>query len=533
MINTILLFIVCFSLAVSLFIGIYALFRGQSSKRNYFLLMQAVIVVYLVGYLLEITSHNAEAAFTAVKVLYIGGFFLAPLALFFAADYCEVNLHPVFVKMPILLFALGAVLAQWTNSLHSLVYIDYYYDADISRHLLFTPGPLYFMMRSFVVICIALLLGVMLSKLKKWKGKYRKQLFEFFLCALIPSLTEAAYLVSIVADVNPYNLNFTPHSVAIMSFFLYAGAVRFNIFEIISVGTASAIQHIKEGFVLVDEDNNYLFSNPAAAQMFPDITRIPKGESVFNVKNWPTGLEDAENCSVDFSTIEDVPTDPPNPAENSPLVKSTHYFRASVSPVYTRNKKLAAKIIIFSDITDNINLMKELENAACLDSLTGLYNRKHFSELADSNIKRALRMNYPIYMGMLDLDFFKNINDTYGHAAGDAILKSTAAIIRQTIRSYDLVGRYGGEEFVFLITDMESPEVLKMVERIRENMEKNVTLYENIKIKVTCSIGLAKFNGNDTLETSLRRADVALYVAKNAGRNRVEVCNEIIQCSVA
>jgi diguanylate cyclase (GGDEF)-like protein len=167
--------------------------------------------------------------------------------------------------------------------------------------------------------------------------------------------------------------------------------------------------------------------------------------------------------------------------------------------------------------------MKELENAAYIDALTGLYNRKHFTELANVDIERSLRLNQPIYTAMLDLDFFKKINDTHGHAAGDQILKATAGIIRHTIRSYDLVGRYGGEEFVLLITNLDIKEACHMVERIRENMENNVTSYEDISMKVTCSIGLAKFTENDTLETSLKKADEALYAAKNSGRNLVKM----------
>jgi diguanylate cyclase (GGDEF)-like protein len=128
---------------------------------------------------------------------------------------------------------------------------------------------------------------------------------------------------------------------------------------------------------------------------------------------------------------------------------------------------------------------------------------------------------------MLDLDFFKNVNDTYGHAAGDLILKTTAGIIRHTIRSYDLVGRYGGEEFVLLITGLDSGEAYRLVERIRENMEQNIAVYEGTEIRVNCSIGLARYLETDTLETAVKKADDALYVAKKSGRNNVKIYDEL------
>ena len=512
--NTILVFIVCFALVLSLFIGIYALFRSNSSKRNYFLLMQAVIIIYLIGYLLELTSTNAEEAFAAVKVLYIG-FFVAPLAFFFVADYCNIKIHSLFIKTPMLIVSVVSLLLMWTTRIHGLVYVDYVFDITITNHLIFTPGPLYYTTRIFPLICMVMTFAIMLYRLKEWKNKYRKVLLIFFYCALIPSIAELLYLLSIVTGVNVQHINFTPHSLAIMSFFLYIGVVRFNIFDIISIATVSAMEHIKEGFILVDESNNYLSSNPAAADMFPDITMLHKGESILAVKNWPGELRSMESSSAEFSMKEE----------------GIRYFRASISPVYSENRAVMAKIIIFSDITDSVILMKELEVAACCDGLTGLYNRRHFSELANASIKRAARLQQPIYVGMLDIDFFKNSNDTYGHAAGDMILKTAALIIRQTIRSYDLVGRYGGEEFVFLLTDLEARDAFNLVERVRENMENHIAIYEDTKIKTTCSIGLAKFLEDDTLESALKRADLALYAAKNLGRNQVKICDTLIESS--
>jgi len=507
----------CVALALSLFVGVHALFQSQSSKRNYFLLMHAMVIIYILGHLLEVTSANAEEAFTAVKILYVGGYFVAPLAFFFVADYCNIKIHTLLIKLPMLTMSLAAALAMWTTKLHRLVYIDYDLDRAVSSHLTFTPGPLYSVMHHFPAVCMILALAIMVYQIKKWREKYRKRLIVFFLCLLIPFVTEMVYYLSIITGINVYYANFTPYALAIMSFCLYAAVLRFNIFEIISTATASAMEHIKEGFVLVDEDNNYLSSNPAAAMMIPEIVKLPKGEPISSAMSWAEEFKSMEKDSVEFS-IED---------------NGVRHFRASVSPVFAKSKELMAKIILFSDITDNVIMMKELENAAYIDSLTGLYNRKHFSELANVDITRALRLKQKIYVGMLDLDFFKNINDTYGHAAGDLILKTTASIIRQTTRSYDLVGRYGGEEFAFLITDLEPAEAFNLVERIRENMENHVAIFEDVEIKTTCSIGLAQFLEDDTLESSLRKADTALYAAKNSGRNHVRLCKQLVQSCTA
>jgi diguanylate cyclase (GGDEF)-like protein len=287
------------------------------------------------------------------------------------------------------------------------------------------------------------------------------------------------------------------------------------------------VKHIREGFILVDENNNYLLSNPAAARIFPEISKLARGDSIFLINGWPEELKELETSSIEFSTSE----------ENKPLesdqpeihLRYQKYFKASVSQVFTDNQMLIARIILLSDVTGNVNLLNKLKDAAYMDALTGLYSRKHFFELAAIEIERAQRLNQPVYAAMLDLDFFKKVNDTYGHAAGDMVLKTAAEVIQKSIRTYDLLGRYGGEEFVILFTNLVASELHFPSERIRENMEHNVTNYEGQEIKITCSIGMARFLEDDTLEATLKKADAALYAAKRAGRNQVQIYDSLVE----
>ena len=287
-----------------------------------------------------------------------------------------------------------------------------------------------------------------------------------------------------------------------------------------------ALEHIKEGFILVDEGNNYLLSNPAAVKIIPGITKLLKKESIFLAEDWPEVLNEMETGSFEFS-IRDMNTLQEDD-EELPL-ECVRYYRASVSPVFTDTQMLIARIILITDVTGNVNLLKKLEDAAYLDALTGLYTRKHFFELAVIEIERAQRLNQPVYVAMLDLDFFKRVNDTYGHAAGDMVLRSAAEVIHKSIRTYDLLGRFGGEEFIILFTNLVATELHFPSERIRENMEHNVTNYEGAEIIVTCSIGLARFLDDDTLESTLKKADAALYAAKRAGRNQVQVYDDLVE----
>ena len=507
MFGHLLIAVIWIALAMSLFLGVYALFRGQSTKNYYLILMQTMIAAFLFGYILELTSTNVEEAYLGLKIMDATSSFLSVFVFFFVADFCNIKIRPIVIKFLMLLVPSFLTVLMWTGDLHRLIYRGYYFTLELNQHINFSPGILYFLTYLYPLLCLALCLALLIYQMFKWKNKYRKQLLLLMICIAVPFLGDFFYYITFLSGMNKYQMYFTPFSLVIMSFLLYLGVMRFNIFEIISMATSTAMEHIKEGFVLVDEHNNYLYSNPAAIGIVPGISAVARGDSIFLAEDWPDELGDLKRESVEFSVT----------------AKEPKYFRASINPVFLKGENLKAKIILIADVTDSVNLMKELESAAYIDSLTGLYNRKHFLKLATVDIERAIRMNQTIYTGMLDLDFFKKVNDTYGHAAGDLILKTTAGIIRQTIRSYDLLGRFGGEEFVLLFTDLEPTEAFTLMQRIRENMESSITVYEGVEIRITCSIGFAEFVKNDSLENAIKNADEALYIAKNSGRNQVQL----------
>jgi len=509
MMNIVLFVIVCGALAISLFAGIFTLFRSPSYKKNYFLLMQSMVIVCLFGYLLELTSTNAEEAYGAVKVLYVGSSFIGTFAFFFAADFCNVKLHSVFVRALMIAVSSAITILVWTSSFHNLIFLDYRFSTEFINSFIFTPGPLYPIIRAYTTVSMSMAVALLGFQIKKWKGGYRKQLFTMLVCLLIPLVVDVFFYMSVITGINKYQIYLTSPSLAIVNFFLYREVMQPNVFEIISVATETAMEYIKEGFILVDINNNFLLSNPAATEILPGIFLLMKGEPIFSTLGWPPELKDLGKETVEFSMGVGG--------------GNIRYFRASIGPVYAKNKAQVAKIILLAEITDSVKLMKELENAAYIDGLTGLYNRKHFTELVNVEVERAQRLEQTIYTAMLDLDFFKKVNDTYGHTAGDIVLKTTAGVMRQTIRAYDLLCRYGGEEFALLILDLEAIEAFNLMERIRENIESAVINYEGIEIKITSSIGLARFAREDTLESSLKKSDEALYAAKKSGRNQVKM----------
>ncbi len=160
-----------------------------------------------------------------------------------------------------------------------------------------------------------------------------------------------------------------------------------------------------------------------------------------------------------------------------------------------------------------------LDKLASIDTLTGVYNRRFLFELANKAFQKAKRTDENYALMAMDLDYFKNINDTYGHSAGDQVLTTFANVVKSVLREGDLFGRTGGEEFMIVITDSDVKNIHTIAEKIRTEIEK--TTYDNDKMHITVSIGVTFFRETDTLEDVMIRADKCLYHAKKNGRNQI------------
>ena len=171
---------------------------------------------------------------------------------------------------------------------------------------------------------------------------------------------------------------------------------------------------------------------------------------------------------------------------------------------------------------------KRLQEIAIRDPLTGLYNRRYLDEILPREMARATREALPVALIVLDLDHFKQVNDTYGHPAGDEVLKKLADALRSGARESDMICRYGGEEFVMALPGMSAAQALQRMESWRAEFAQTPLLYHGATIRVTLSAGIAAFpeHGSD-IDTVVSCADKALYWAKNHGRNRVVVASEV------
>ena len=251
---------------------------------------------------------------------------------------------------------------------------------------------------------------------------------------------------------------------------------------------------------------------------------VMKNRSALNLgdvqKEWPLYLSDYAYNDPDYHSWLGVPLIFYDEVLGVLSVQSTDKYVFSAEHMQTLNSIADQAAVAIEN--------SRLYEMATVDGLTGLFVRRHFDQRIVEEWDRAVRYGAPLAVGLLDLDKFKELNDTHGHQAGDYVLRAAAATVKANMRSFDISARYGGEEFVFILPRTSVDEAAKVAERVRGDIEKMVINAQGRNLKVTASIGIAGFPCDDVNDAwgMVERADRALYDAKKGGRNRVIVADD-------
>ncbi|WP_320171001.1 diguanylate cyclase [Maridesulfovibrio sp.] len=279
---------------------------------------------------------------------------------------------------------------------------------------------------------------------------------------------------------------------------------------------------VQDALVLMDENGLVHFWNQAAESIFGYTSEEMLGESlrccileednedISGTEEGADGVEGLFSRHGSFTVNVRRKTGKIFPAEVllSPLRKDEQWWVVGT----------------IRDVTERKEAEDKLRKLATTDPLTGLANRRHFMESAEEALERSLRYGHELSLMMMDIDFFKNVNDMYGHDAGDDVLKGLAAAGLKILRQIDVFGRIGGEEFSILLPDTGLEGARIVAERLRQEIEKTRMITRSGELTITVSIGVANLNEQTrSLEHLLKAADIGLYAAKHAGRNRVEI----------
>lgn len=296
---------------------------------------------------------------------------------------------------------------------------------------------------------------------------------------------------------------------------------------------ASLLRAIQEasldGILVVDENAVVVSCN----ERFLEIWQVP--ESAFAQSGddeagpsedslLPTALAQLKNPDAFVERVAHLYRNP-NLVDHAELtLKDNRTLERYSTGLFNDEHKYLGRVWFFRDITERKEREQVLRDRARRDSLTRLLNRGRFLELAAVEIERVKRYQRSLSVIMLDLDHFKDVNDTHGHAAGDHVLQQLAERWQAALRNVDLLGRTGGEEFSVLLPDTDCAAARAVAERLREATMEDPIKFEGRSIDCSVSAGIADLRASDEcVDEALRRADAAMYRAKQNGRNRVEV----------
>lgn len=400
--------------------------------------------------------------------------------------------------------------------------------------LLIGRGPMYWVALSQSYLLEIIGMGMLIWRFIQSRLVYRRQMLYLIGAVTIP------FLINIVYQLNPTLIPFfsvpvdlTPLFFNVTAILLVASIFGLSLFDLVPIARDTVMEHIPEMVFVVDAHDRVVDANLMAQKWLgKSINEISGQDPVEVFRGWPQLLN--RFFFTEFSREEiEIPGTP------------THTLEIVITPIYNRLNTLEGRVIVARDITQrkelenkltevNISLQNQLNENEILraklleqaihDPLTGAFNRRYFSEALDQEAARSARENIPFSILILDVDHFKQFNDTYGHKCGDIVLQALANFLNENTRQGDIVCRYGGEEFVILMTDVASDAAYKRAELFRSNFENMIVEYEGKELKCTFSAGIASYPMHASSgETLLILADQALYQSKANGRNRVSI----------
>ena len=496
---------------VLVLLGVMSWNRRSMGKAAIFLsICLWAVAVYSFGYGMELSSSTQSTIFFWVRFEHWGIQLIAPTWLLFAMSVSgyEKNIKPslliILAIIPLYLLITSQTLG-WLNLGHVNPQIDYTgsfptftYDRNVWNYIAV----------GYYVLC--LMGSTILFALSMFRSvkSFRKTAAIYLLGSLPPLVGLIIQNLKLVQ----YNIDYTPFLLSISGLLFVYGFTKLRMLDIIPLARDSIFENMSTGVIILDREDRIVDYNPAMQIIVDWLDKKALGKSIYKAfPNDPSLLELVRGMKtgrIELKFGEGI---------------STAYYRVSMKVMQGKKGQSIGKIINFYEYTMEKDLLDELVNQAAHDGLTGIYNRQYFMKLAEKEILRHNRYGGDLSLIMFDLDHFKQVNDTYGHAAGDLVLRTVTEVFSKMIRQSDIFARIGGEEFVLLLpeTKIESAQVL--AERLRSTLDVTLIEYEGQEFYAHASFGVSGESSGETctLDKLYRIADRALYRAKSMGGSAV------------
>jgi diguanylate cyclase (GGDEF)-like protein len=489
------------------------------------------VVIWTITSAFEINASTISSKILWTKIGYIGVLNLIPFFLFFILIYTgklKSTENYKLIGLWILSFVL--LLLVWTNDLHHLVWSSFSEINAANNMMIYFHGPVYWIIIVFNYSIMGVILYILINEFRKATHfKYRWQILLMMLAAMFPMAGGIIY----ISGLNPIpGLDWAPIGGFLAVLVLIISVFAFHFMDLVPVARELLLEQMDIGVMVIDPKHRIVDLNASIIKLFP-------------LYGLSIGLP-VEKFFESIGINQDLTVNP----ENSVIIEfgeqsSEMRFIELKLTQLKKEKILLGWLVSFRDISEqkrsslkieSINndliiklgqiekLKKDLEEMAIRDPLTNVYNRRFFDEAFEKEMARSKRRGTPLCITMIDIDHFKRINDEFGHAVGDRVLKNFGSLLLAKTRKGDVVCRYGGEEFIILFPDADDERTLKRLNEIREEFRNMCLQEDSLNMDVTISLGVACFphHGNDPRKL-IQLADKALYDAKDKGRNQVAI----------
>lgn len=503
--------LICTSGVLNIYLSAYVFAKRHQYRNiaNFFMIYIASITIYCFAAGFGLTAETLSQMKTWTNIQYIGMPASAPLGLMFIMKYLGMELTKKRIAAMLAIPAISFMMVA-TNDLHHFHYKVFEIAPSLGAPFIHQEiGYWYIIHGIYTFGCMLAAFLLVIFRWKETAKTYRPQLFALLLGQFIPMATAFIYLVGLTPEgIDPVPM------VLCASSFLYLWAInRSQLFAVMPIAKDAIFNSISDGVLVLSESHTLIEFNKSAEKMFPVLD-----ESLFG-KGFEKLWEELAGTAVPFDLkaadfLQEIEL------WNS---HGKRVYQVRISPLKQadNNKGL---LVIFTDITELKNLQWKLEHQAYYDELTGIFNRRAFFETSEKQFAAARESANPFSVILMDIDHFKQVNDTHGHQVGDLLLQHVVKVCQAELKEHAVFARYGGEEFVLALEGMSLLEGEALAERLRSQVESQPLEFQESLISVTMSSGVAKASvwQEETLYQLLNKADIALYAAKHEGRNQVK-----------
>jgi diguanylate cyclase (GGDEF)-like protein/PAS domain S-box-containing protein len=462
-------------------------------------------------YVVQLISPSLDAKLFWNNAQFLGAVAAPLMYLAFGVDYNRRSTLAARVKWRwLILFAVLILGMIWSDSYHHLFRVNpTVVQGGIFSQLSFIDGPLFQVYTIYAYSLLVITTLIILVHYFAANHLYQLQISVILVGILIPWV---ATLVSILRLVPFYLHDITPLSFGISNLIIAWGLFRFRIFDLIPVARDLLIDNLQDGVFVLNEEHKIIDLNPSAERILGQKLSQSVGKEIYKLLPIPPAWIKSAEKSTSFTRD----------------LKINHLddeiaYEVQISSLNSNEGSTIGQIVVMNDISERLRTQEKLRQLAITDDLTGLFNRRYFSLLATQELERAVRYQHDLSIILLDVDFFKDINDNLGHLAGDQVLASLAKECFSGLRSFDICARYGGEEFIIALPETTLDSACQTAERLREAAESLLINTPQGQARINISLGVASLSQcpENSLYELINRADQALYYSKKNGRNQV------------